>query len=178
MNDSNRILTCLFNTELARLQQQCATLSGAPNNESLFDLYLFQPIPNVTSRKEQLSAYLEQIADHLMLLQRQNGSTNPQARIYLITKICDQLLAFRRELASQPLAPEDVQGDKESRYDTHCRYLSYERRLKAMKLQLQKHLEQDRADPHQRMDWNQQLATLERRLGRCRNAIAHLEDQL
>lgn len=177
MNTEYDPLIQLFKTRLMRLRQQCDTFPKTFTRESVFDTYLFNPAPNLKTTKELLSYYLDQIQNNLTFLSEHNKIRCEEAIIYLINKIADQLLALNRELKTHRLRPKTTVENKETPYDIHCRYLSYERRLVGMKLQTQKQLDAE-ADPAKRTYWSQQLAAIGERLLRCRNAISHLEKML
>lgn len=168
-------LICVFEMHLAHLIEQCNALPAKPVHEPLFDTYLFKPLAPSSSLTFLLTQYINEIKRNIDYLHEKKESIQSETIVYLTEKIANQLVALSREMATQSLRLPSYEKTEETHYETHCRYLSYEKRLIEMKRYFQSELDGAKA-ASQKAHWSQQLATVEGRLFRCRQALARLED--
>lgn len=173
-NDTN-----LFNQLTQQLEQLSQKIACVTDNETeyLFDPHLFQPPTQIKGQLSILQHYLAQIKKNVAYLKQTIDNDQPEKVAYLTEKITNQIIAMHRELATQSLRKIPPVKVKETRYETHCRYLEYQRRLNSMKQELEYTLNTTTYST-QRQHIIQKIAALDGRLYRCQQAIAKLEKQL
>lgn len=168
---SSRLLTTLndqFNTLAARI----ASGQHASVAQSRFDHQLFQ------SRGTRLEDYLTESRETLqrLTLAVENGHTDRVA--WLAQRLIDQMTALARELATQDLrrqlpAPA-VAVDYYAKLSEHR---DYERRLLGM-IRDRDSLRLTSPDGGRQQQLQQEIAALEGRLARCRQALARIERKI
>jgi primosomal replication protein N'' len=173
-NDKN-----LFNQLAQQLEQLSQKIACITDNETeyLFDPHLFQPPANNKGQLSVLQYYLDQIKKNVDYLKQMVDKAQLEKVAYLTEKITNQIIAMHRELATQSLREISSVKVQETRYETHCRYLDYQRRLNSMKQELESALNTT-VQLTQRQQIIQKIAALDGRLYRCQQAIAKLEKQL
>lgn len=169
----------LFNRLTQQIEQLSQKIDHIIDNEAehLFDDHLFQRPVNVKGQVATLQYYLDQIKQNVAYLRQMIDMTQIEKVGYLTDKISNQIIAMHRELATQSLREISPVKIKETRYETHCRYLDYQRRLNNMKQELETTLNIT-TQSYQRQQIIQKIAALEGRLYRCHQAITKLEKQL
>lgn len=168
-------LILLFERHYARLKEDCCTLPQKPVDESLFDIYLFKPRPSCFSLTLLLNHHLDEIRHNIDRLRDTKEPLKWETFSYLSEKIANQLAAVSREIATHTLRVPVSERREETRHETHCRYIGYEKRL----IEMKRHYQAKRDNVTsiaQQTQLNHQLATIEGRLYRCRQALAQLED--
>lgn len=169
------LLLSSFENQLADLRHKCQALSAQKLHEALFDDQLFKPCIGPLFKKELLQHYLNEISTNIHHLKQKINQNQEDQVQYLLEKIANQLVAIAREIATHELRVQKVIPPKETPYEMHCRYLDYERRLVAMKRHCL--IESENAtDAIKKIEFEKKLAAVDRRIDRCRQAIAALED--
>lgn len=176
MSDYSTFLASLEN-QLTELTNRCKILSDKKMSESLFDTYLFKPCKPGQLNSPWFIHYLEEIETNICYLKQKIRRHQPDQVIYLTDKITNQLIAMTREIATHNLRIHAINKTKETLYETHCRYIDYERLLIDIKRQFFDRAEKT-TDMVKKTLLLEKIATLEGRIDRCRKAIAKLEDKI
>ncbi len=167
----SRFITTLsqqFSTLAQRVQEAKSTLVA----QSRFDRRLFH------SRGNRLEDYLDECGETLQKLSQAAGHNQTEQVAWLAPRLVDQMTALARELATLelrnnlPSAPEPVDD-----YSRLAEHQDYERRLKGM-IQDRESLLISCNDMARAQQLQQEIAALEGRLTRCRQALARIERKI
>ncbi|MDR0805202.1 MAG: primosomal replication protein [Enterobacteriaceae bacterium] len=170
---------------LQALQQQVQQLAQAitdvpaPTNaapslqQPRFDSQLFnQP-------DSRLSHYLAEVEKNLAQLKQEVACGRQQQVAFLAERIVAQISALQRELATLKIRAQNSVNTKLSKdiYQTLAQHQDYERRLQAMLRDKESQLiRQTTIGSQQQIQ--KELAALEGRLMRCRQALKRIEKQI
>ncbi|WP_409306455.1 primosomal replication protein PriC [Pectobacterium sp. B1J-3] len=162
---------------LLALEQQIATLANAiepvadrPIQQSRFDRHLF------SCYGTRLKDYLAEISQNLYLIRQLVAEQRPEHVAFIAEKLVQQMTALQRELATQPLRHQEQPKitSADDLYHKLAEHQDYERRLLAMIQDRESLLNlQTQLTEQQRLQ--KELAALEGRLSRCRQALSRLE---
>lgn len=170
-------LLASFEHQLIELTERCKALSDKKMSESPFDSYLFKPCKSEQINSPWFIHYLKEIEINLFHLKQKIRLNQPDQVIYITDKITNQLIAMTREIATHNLRIRAVNKKNETLYETHCRYIDYERRLIDIKRQFFNKAEKT-TDMIKKTLLLEKIVALEGRIDRCRKAIAKLEDKI
>lgn len=165
-------LITVLGTRLNDLAARIEAQGQPPVKQSRFDHLLF------ITRGNRLGDYLSESRATLSHL----TSAVEQGRIervaWLAQRLTDQMLALSRELATQNLRQErSAVAPAEDVYARLAEHQNYERRLLAM-IRDRDSLRAATDDLARARQLQQEIAALERRLQRCRQALSRLEYQI
>lgn len=176
MNDYSTFLASIEN-QFTKLANRCKILSDKKTSESLFDSYLFKPRKSEQINLPWFIHYLKEIETNIHHLKQKIRLHQPAQVVYLTDKITNQLMAMTREIATHNLRIHAINKTNETLYETHCRYIDYDRRLTDIKRQFVDKIEKT-TDIVKKTLLSEKIATLEGRIDRCRKAIAKIEDKI
>lgn len=168
---SSRLLTTL-NDQFNALAKRVDAAGHQPVAQSRFDHQLFQ------SRGTRLDDYLAESRQTLQRLTLTVDRGYTERVAWLAQRLIDQMTALARELATQDL--RRAQPAKAAPVDYYARlneHQDYERRLVAM-IRDRDSLRQNTGDYARAQQLQQEIAALEGRLARCRQALARIERQI
>ncbi|WP_413734840.1 primosomal replication protein PriC [Sodalis sp. RH21] len=168
---SSRLLTTLgdqFSALAARIDAGEHTSVA----QSRFDHQLFQ------SRGTRLEDYLAESRETLQRLSLAADGGHTDRVAWLAQRLIDQMTALARELATQDLRRQQPQKTPAVDYYTKLNeHQDYERRLLTM-IRDRDSLRANTGDSARQQQLQQEIAALEGRLARCRQALARLERQI
>jgi len=162
----------LFTTLNERLDGLAARIASGKHlkvEQSRFDGKLFQ------TRGSRLEDYLAESRETLQRLSTAADGGHADRVAWLAQRLIDQMTALARELATEDLrrqqpaaaAPEDYYAKLNEHQD-------YERRLLAM-IRDRDSVRQNTVDKTRQQQLQQEIAALEGRLTRCRQALTRIE---
>ncbi|ANE76465.1 primosomal replication protein PriC [Dickeya solani] len=126
----------------------------------------------------RLGDYLDEIRHNYQHLQQYVQEQRLDRVAFMAEKLLTQMTALQRELATQPLrAQEPATPAPQDRYQKLAEYQGYERRLLAM-IQDRESLLATQSQLSEQQRLQRELAALEGRLARCRQALSRLERQI
>ncbi|MCV9877806.1 primosomal replication protein [Brenneria izbisi] len=162
---------------LLALEQQIATLAkdieplaDKSVSQSRFDRQLF------SSYGTRLKDYFAEVSENLHLIRHLAAEQRTERVAFMAEKLVRQITALQRELATQSLRRREqpTTTATEDHYHKLAEHQGYERRLLAMIQDRESLLSrQTRLNEQQRLQ--KELAALEGRLSRCRQALTRLE---
>lgn len=159
--------------QLAQLAKTLESIADQPAAKARFDRALF------ATHGTRLRDYLNETRTNLEQLARAVAASHvPQTR-FLAERIVAQMAALQREEATQALrraepAPNVSDGDL---YQKLAQHQDYERRLKAMIADRESRFSHC-VTLAQQQTLQREIATLEGRLGRCRQALGKIEKRI
>lgn len=159
-----------------QVQQLATAVSAAPAAAFIqprFDEQLFN------TRDTRLSHCLAEVEHNLVQLTQATEKKSQQQVAFLAERIVAQISALQRELATLPVRERNTFSIKTEQdiYQTLARHQDYERRLMAMRRDKESLLgKQTTLAAQQQIQ--RELAALEGRLMRCRQALAKIEKQI
>lgn len=166
----------LLQTLQKQVHQLAAAVAAAPAAAVLqprFDDRLFN------TRDTRLSHCLAEVENNLALLTQAAEKRALQQVAFLAERIVDQISALQRELATLPVRERNAFNVKVEQdiYQTLARHQDYERRLVAMRRDKESLLGRQTTLAAQQQI-QKELAALEGRLMRCRQALTRIERQI
>lgn len=159
-----------------QVQQLAQTIADAPAMavaQPRFDNQLFN------QRDARLNSYLAEVEKNLNQLKQEVQKGRQEQVAFLAERIVTQVTALQRELATLKLREQNVTKVKPGTdvYQTLAEHQDYERRLQEMLRDKESLLfQQTTIDAQQKLQ--KELATLEGRLMRCRQALRRIEKQI
>ncbi|MGM3174956.1 primosomal replication protein PriC [Dickeya lacustris] len=166
--DTHALLTALAQ-QIDSLAQRVAPVAGQQAPRSRFDRQLF------SSYSTRLGDYLDEIRHNYQHLQHAVQEQRQERVAFMAEKLLTQITALQRELATQPLRErEPIASQPQDLYQKLAEYQGYERRLLAMVQDRESLLSSQTALAEQQR-LQRELAALEGRLARCRQALTRLE---
>ncbi len=165
---SSRLLTTL-NDRLDGLAARIASGKHVKVEQSRFDSQLFQ------TRGSRLEDYLAESRETLQRLSTAADGEHTDRVAWLAQRLIDQMTALARELATQDLRRQQPAAVVPEDYYTKLNeHQDYERRLLAM-IRDRDSLRQSATDSVRQQQLQQEIAALEGRLARCRQALVRIE---
>ncbi|AIJ09390.1 MULTISPECIES: primosomal replication protein PriC [Edwardsiella] len=158
---------------LQRLAQALAPLAEQPAARSRFDRALF------LTHGTRLKDYLQETRDNFTALQRAVGAGQRQQVAFLAERLLAQMAALQREQATQTLRRQEPQRAESAGdlYQELARHQDYERRLQTMVRERELRLAACQTLAQQQQI-QRELAAMEGRLQRCRQALRRIEKQI
>ncbi|TYL44338.1 MULTISPECIES: primosomal replication protein PriC [Dickeya] len=169
--DTQALLTALAR-QIDTLAREIEPVAARQAPRSRFDRQLF------SCYGTRLGDYLDEIRHNHQYLQQYVQEQRLDRVAFMAERLLTQMTALQRELATQPLrAQEPATPAPQDRYQKLAEYQGYERRLLAMIQDRESLLAtQNQLSEQQRLQ--RELAALEGRLARCRQALTKLERQI
>ncbi|AKJ41706.1 primosomal replication protein PriC [Pragia fontium] len=159
-----------------QVQQLAESIANTPATAAMqprFDSQLFN------QRDSRLSHYLTEVEKNLIQLKQEVENQRQQQVAFLAERIVAQITALQRELATLKIREQNTTVVKSSSdiYQTLAQHQDYERRLQEM-LRDKEHqlIQQTTLTAQQQIQ--KELAALEGRLMRCRQALKRIEKQI
>lgn len=171
MNTEN--LLQALEQQVEQLAQTIANTPAMAVAQPRFDRQLFN------QRDVRLNNYLAEVEKNLSQLKQEAVNGRRQQVAFLAERIVTQVTALQRELATLKLREKNVTKIKPGTdvYHTLAEHQDYERRLQQMLRDKESLLfKQTTIDTQQKLQ--KELATLEGRLMRCRQALRRIEKQI
>ncbi|BCG10480.1 primosomal replication protein PriC [Buttiauxella agrestis] len=158
-----------LNTRVAELAQAIAPVSLQRASQARFDSKLF------STHSTQLKDYLSEVQANLEQLQLSVKVGRTEQVAYLAEKLVAQIAALQRELATVKMRKNDPQPVvAENLYEKLSTHQDYERRIQIMISDRESQLSlQATLAGQQKLQ--KELAALEGRLQRCRQALTRIE---
>ncbi|RPH24736.1 prephenate dehydrogenase [Buttiauxella warmboldiae] len=158
-----------LDTRVAELAQLIAPLSLQRASQARFDGKLF------STHSTQLKDYLAEVQANLAQLQLSVKVGRTEQVAYIAEKLVAQIAALQRELATVKMRKNDPQPVvAENLYEKLATHQDYERRIQIMISDRESQLSlQTTLAGQQKLQ--QELAALEGRLQRCRQALVRIE---
>lgn len=156
--------------QIENLAQEIEPIGHAPAQQARFDVTLF------ASKGTRLREYLAEVRTNFAQL-RQVVAENRSAQVaFVAERLVSQITALQRELATQTLRQADKQTEAKSSdyYSKLVEHQQYERRLIAMIEDRESRLGRVETFKEQQVI-QKELAALEGRLMRCRQALIKIE---
>ncbi len=166
---TEKLLQVLEN-QIEALSTQIAPQANTPSHQARFDINLFGNHGN------RFRDYLQEVRKNMAQLKQVAAEKRTQQVVFLAEKLVAQISALQRELATQKLRksnpePRDTKMDP---YHKLAEHQDYERRILAMIHDKESQLgKQSRLSEQQKIQ--KELAALEGRLMRCRQALIKIE---
>ncbi|GAB7214866.1 primosomal replication protein PriC [Dickeya zeae] len=171
-------LLAVLTRQIDTLAQDVEPIAARQAPRSRFDRQLF------SCYGTRLGDYLDEIRLNYQHLQQYVQEQRQDRVAFMAEKLLTQMTALQRELATQPLREhEPTTPAPQDRYQKLAEYQGYERRLLAM-IQDRESLLATQSTLNEQYTLNEQqrlqreLAALEGRLTRCRQALSKLERQI
>ncbi|MBJ7221792.1 MULTISPECIES: primosomal replication protein PriC [unclassified Brenneria] len=162
---------------LLALEQQIDTLAKAiepladkPVPRSRFDRQLF------SSYGTRLKDYFNEVNQNLHAIRQLVAEQRSDRVAFMAEKLVRQITALQRELATQPLRRQELAAETlpQDLYHKLAEHQDYERRLLSM-IQDRESLLNVQTNFSEQQRLQKELAALEGRLSRCRQALTRLE---
>ncbi|MCG8707092.1 primosomal replication protein [Brenneria sp. 4F2] len=162
---------------LLALEQQIASLARAiepladkPVSQSRFDRQLF------SCYGTRLKDYFNEVTQNLQSIRQLVAEQRADRVAFMAEKLVRQITALQRELATQSLRRQEQTAEKtpQDLYQKLAEHQDYERRLLSM-IHDRESLLNNGAPFSEQQRLQQELAALEGRLARCRQALTRLE---
>lgn len=168
--------TALLQVLEQQIQQLAQAIADAPASAVMqprFDDQLF------SQRDSRLSHYLAEVDKNLLHLKQEVKNGRQQQVAFLAEKIVAQISALQRELATLKIREKNTVAVKSTGdiYQTLAQHQDYERRLQAMLRDKESQLILQTTIAAQQ-HIQKELAALEGRLMRCRQALKRIEKQI
>ncbi|SLM63962.1 MULTISPECIES: primosomal replication protein PriC [Dickeya] len=166
--DTHALLKALAQ-QIDTLAHSVTPIAGQQAPRSRFDRQLF------SSYGTRLGDYLDEIRHNYQHLQQYVQEQRQERVAFMAEKLLAQMTALQREVATQPLRKQEpTTPEPQDLYQKLAEYQGYERRLLAMVQDRESLLSAESTlTGQQRLQ--RELAALEGRLTRCRQALARLE---
>ncbi|WP_075180502.1 primosomal replication protein PriC [Pantoea sp. 1.19] len=159
--------------QVSQLAEAVAPVAGQRSRQARFDNQLFH------SHSSRLGDYLQELQQtHQQLLHSVELQHTDQVR-WLAERVVAQISALQRELATAPLRRGETadRAAQKTVYETLAEHQDFERRLLAMIADRESLLGRQAALADQRR-LQQEIAALEGRLQRCRQALKRIEQAI
>lgn len=167
---STEKLLQVLESQIETLSAQLAPQANTPSQQARFDLNLF------SNHGNRFRDYLQEVRKNMAQLKQVVAENRLQQVAFLAEKLVAQISALQRELATQKLRQSNPEP-RENQLDPYhklAEYQDYERRLLAMIQDRESQLgKQNLLSEQQKMQ--KELAALEGRLMRCRQALIKIE---
>ncbi|NPE59991.1 primosomal replication protein [Dickeya dadantii] len=165
-------LLAVLERQIDTLARDVEPIAARQAPRSRFDRQLF------SCYGTRLGDYLDEIRHNYQHLQQYVQEQRLDRVAFMAEKLLAQITALQRELATQPLREQEpATPEPQDRYQKLAEYQGYERRLLAMIQDRESMLAtQSQLSEQQRLQ--RELAALEGRLARCRQALSRLERQI
>ncbi|NKI74954.1 prephenate dehydrogenase [Dickeya sp. CFBP 2040] len=158
--------------QIDTLAQHVEPIAARQAPRSRFDRQLF------SCYGTRLGDYLDEIRLNYQHLQQYVQEQRLDRVTFMAEKLLAQITALQRELATQPLREQEPSMPApQDRYQKLAEYQGYERRLLAM-IQDRESLLASQSQLSEQQRLQRELAALEGRLARCRQALSKLERQI
>ncbi|MBX9444598.1 primosomal replication protein PriC [Dickeya chrysanthemi] len=169
--DTQALLAALAR-QIDTLAREIEPVAARQAPRSRFDRQLF------SCYGTRLGDYLDEIRHNYQYLQQYVQEQRLDRVAFMAERLLTQMTALQRELATQPLrAQEPATPAPQDRYQKLAEYQGYERRLLAM-IQDRESLLTTQSQLSEQQRLQRELAALEGRLARCRQALTKLERQI
>ncbi|MEI7344987.1 primosomal replication protein [Dickeya chrysanthemi] len=169
--DTQALLAALAR-QIDTLAREIEPIAARQAPRSRFDRQLF------SCYGTRLGDYLDEIRHNYQYLQQYVQEQRLDRVAFMAERLLTQMTALQRELATQPLrAQEPATPAPQDRYQKLAEYQGYERRLLAM-IQDRESLLATQSQLSEQQRLQRELAALEGRLARCRQALTKLERQI
>ncbi|AJJ04617.1 primosomal replication priB and priC family protein [Yersinia pseudotuberculosis IP 32953] len=167
---STEKLLQVLESQIEALSAQIAPQANTPSQQARFDLNLF------SNHGNRFRDYLQEVRKNMTQLKQVVEENRLQQVAFLADKLVAQISALQRELATQKIRksnpePRDHQSDP---YHKLAEHQDYERRILAMIQDRESQLGQQSLLVEQQKI-QKELAALEGRLMRCRQALIRIE---
>ncbi|AHK20196.1 primosomal replication protein PriC [Yersinia similis] len=167
---STEKLLQVLESQIEALSAQIAPQANTPSQQARFDLNLF------SNHGNRFRDYLQEVRKNMAQLKQVVKENRLQQVAFLADKLVAQISALQRELATQKIRksnpePRDHQSDP---YHKLAEHQDYERRIMAMIQDRESQLGQQSLLVEQQKI-QKELAALEGRLMRCRQALIRIE---
>ncbi|MEZ2684447.1 primosomal replication protein PriC [Proteus vulgaris] len=165
----------LFKKQIDNLAETLAPIANKKIAAPCFDTALFH------RRSDSLGGYMQQIRDNFtQLIACVEAQRSLQVK-FLATQILQQIEALTRELSTQTLRKQENQLTQRKKsvdlYQKLAQHQDYERRLHAMIQDRELSLTQAQSFMQQQ-ELQKEIAALENRLARCKNALFSIEKSI
>lgn len=162
-----------LNQSLEQLAARVAPVAMHRSRQARFDSQLFH------CHSTRLSDYLLELQKNHQQLQESVRENNTERVRWLAERVVSQMAALQRELATETLRSKEQPEApaKKSRYESLAEHQDFERRLQAMVADRESLLGQQTTLPQQKK-LQQEIAALEGRLQRCRQALKRIEREI
>ena len=165
----------LFENQIDNLAEALAPIANKKIAAPCFDTALFH------RRSDSLGGYMQQIRDNFTQLIACVEAQRSQQVKFLATQILQQVEALTRELSTQTLRKQEnlLSQRKKSTdlYQKLAQHQDYERRLSSMIQDRELELTQAQGFTRQQ-ELQKEIAALENRLARCKNALYSIEKSI
>ncbi len=167
---STEKLLQVLESQIEALSAQIAPQANTPSQQARFDLNLF------SNHGNRFRDYLQEVRKNMTQLKQVVEENRLQQVAFLADKLVAQISALQRELATQKIRksnpePREHQSDP---YHKLAEHQDYERRILAMIQDRESQLGQQSLLVEQQKI-QKELAALEGRLMRCRQALIRIE---
>ncbi|CNC69786.1 MULTISPECIES: primosomal replication protein PriC [Yersinia pseudotuberculosis complex] len=167
---STEKLLQVLESQIEALSAQIAPQANTPSQQARFDLNLF------SNHGNRFRDYLQEVRKNMVQLKQVVEENRLQQVAFLADKLVAQISALQRELATQKIRksnpePREHQSDP---YHKLAEHQDYERRILAMIQDRESQLGQQSLLVEQQKI-QKELAALEGRLMRCRQALIRIE---
>ncbi|PSH19216.1 prephenate dehydrogenase [Yersinia pseudotuberculosis] len=167
---STEKLLQVLESQIEALSAQIAPQANTPSQQARFDLNLF------SNHGNRFRDYLQEVRKNMAQLKQVVEENRLQQVAFLADKLVAQISALQRELATQKIRksnpePREHQSDP---YHKLAEHQDYERRILAMIQDRESQLGQQSLLVEQQKI-QKELAALEGRLMRCRQALIRIE---
>ncbi|MFC3394817.1 primosomal replication protein PriC [Brenneria rubrifaciens] len=160
----------ILEQQLATLAREIEPIADKPVAQSRFDRQLF------SSYSTRLRDYFAEVSQNLHLIRQLAVEQHTDRVGFMAEKLVRQITALQRELATQALRHQEqpMVTTADDLYHKLVEHQGYERRLRSMIQDRESQLStQPLFSEQQRLQ--KELAALEGRLSRCRQALSRLE---
>lgn len=166
---TEKLLQVLKN-QIEALSAQVGPQTNTPSQQARFDLNLF------SNHGNRFRDYLLEVRKNMAQLKQVVAENRTQQVAFLAEKLVAQISALQRELATQKLriSNPEPKGNKLDLYHKLAEHQDYERRILAM-IQDRESLLGRQSLLSEQQKIQKELAALEGRLMRCRQALIKIE---
>ncbi len=155
--------------QVQQIADMMSQTEEVPSAQARFDIKLFN------CRGTHLRNYVEEVQGNFAKLQKEVTNNHLTQVEFLAERIVSQIEALKRELATLSLRKkEPVKSEQQDIYQRLAEHQDYERRLLAM-IQDRESLLNSQETLAQQAQTQREIAALEMRLSRCRQALQRLE---
>ncbi|AUH01676.1 primosomal replication protein [Pectobacteriaceae bacterium CE70] len=158
--------------QITTLAQEIASVATHPASQSRFDRQLF------SCYGTRLGDYLHEVQQNHQHLRQYVAEKRTERVAFMAEKLLAQITALQRELATQQLRQQEpTSAPPKDLYHKLSEHQGFERRLLAM-IQDRESLLYQQTTLSEQQRLQKELAALEGRLLRCRQALSRLEKQI
>ncbi|MCL2893352.1 primosomal replication protein PriC [Brenneria tiliae] len=163
-------LLLVLEQQIDTLAKAIAPLADKPVSQSRFDRQLF------SSYGTRLKDYFHEVEQNLQSIRQLVAEQRSDRVAFMAEKLVRQITALQRELATQSLRRQEraTATPEQDLYHKLAEHQDYERRLLSM-IHDRESLLNAETRPGEQQRLQKELAALEGRLARCRQALSRLE---